>query len=233
MRKFSALLLVVWYSLPILTAQNVKEDLAKLNANYTANEFYAELEYKFYSKNTLVEEYNATHLNSKGDYYFKIKDIEIVNNNNCQLMVDHFSKSIAVMPSGTQKNIEKATRMPIDTALKGVSKYIYKKVSDKIGMYSFSLKKGEYKTVEIYFNTASYTVTKLKMYVSDSYAAQDPDLIGGILEVIYKTFKKSIPANKTHLLSEKTFVKIKKEAVVSVPAYTKYEINNYLNIKPE
>ncbi len=233
MRKFSGILFFLWFWCNVLSAQNIKQDLLKINRTHTTKEFFAKVGYKYYTGAKLIEEYDAIHIQSNGSYYFKIKHLEIISNNKCLLMVDHFSKSISVMPSSIQSKYSKITKIPIDTALKGVVSYRYKTIADKIGVYSISLKKGEYKTIEIYFDKKTYTVTKLKMHVSDAYAKVDPDMVNGTLEVIYKTFSKTVSSDKKKLLKETKFVRIRKKSVVSAPAYTKYELNNYLNIKPE
>jgi hypothetical protein len=233
MKKFSVLILLIAHSFSILFAQDIKQDLLKINNSHSVNEFYAEIDYKYFSGNTLTEETNATHIQSNTNYYFKIKDLEILNNSKCQLMINHFLKTISVMPPGSNNNYQNIAKIPIDSTLKGVKSYSYKKINEKEGKYSISLKKGEYKTIEIYFNSKNYSVSKLKMYVSDFYAAQDPDMAGGILEITYKTFKKTIPSEKRKLLNESSFIKMVKENVHLTSSYKNYELNDYLNIKPE
>jgi hypothetical protein len=233
MKKIFSCIVFGYWLLSSLVAQDLKQDILKLNNIYSTDEFYAEIGYKFFANNTLVEEYDAINLQKSGSYYFKIKDLEILNNTKCQLMVNHSFKTISVMPANAKATDLPNTKIPLDTALKDVKNFRYKVVKGNEVKYSIHLKRGEYKTVEIYFNKQSFNISKLKLHVSDDYAAQDPDLAGGVLEITYKTFAKSIPNNKKHLLSEKQFIDIKKGAVNSKAAYKNYELNDYLNIKPE
>lgn len=233
MKKLLGVFGFVLWACNILVAQDIKSDLTKIKESHTAHEFEVNINYKFFTGATLVEELDAFHLYSKGSYYFKISDIEIVNNEKCQIIVNHFFKSVSVLPQGSNNEMKKITNLPVDSTLKEVSSHSYKSLSDNEAVYFINLKKGEYSKIELYFNKKTFLITKVKMFVSDAYAQQDPDMANGVLLVVYNGYKTKISQANKHLLSEKKIVDIKKDQVVLSSAYKEYELNNYLDIKPE
>lgn len=233
MKKLLSVLIFCLMAYNTLLAQDIKSDLAKIRESHTTKEFEANINYKFFTGSKLVEELNALHVFSKGDYYFKISDIEVINNARCQVIVNDFFKSVSVMPAGKENDFKKITEIPIDTTLKEVSSHSFNTISDKEGVYYINFKQGQYRKIELYFNTKTFLITKLKMFVSDAYANQDPDMANGILIIEYKGYKTKISQANKQLLSEKRVVDIKKDQATLNAAYKEYELNNYLDIKPE
>lgn len=228
MNRFLILFLLILFS-GGLYAQDIKIDLQKIKDKYEAKEFTAGIVYTFYSGKEKIEETKATYIFSKGNYYFKIGDIEVVKNEKCQLITNHLFQTISVLPSEKDNNYRELAKIPVDTALKDVTSYKYASISETEGSYTVALKKGKYSRVEIYYNKSSYELSKVKLHISEAYVAIDPDMSGGIFIVEYKSFTPSISSADRKLLSEKSFVSIKSKSVALAPAYKKYELNNYLN----
>lgn len=231
--KVFGVLILSLFCFKALIGQDIKTDLGKIKQSHTTKEFEVTINYKFFTGSTLVEELDALHIFSKGDYYFKISDIEVINNARCQVIVNDFFKSVSVMPAGKENEFKKITEIPIDSTLKSVTTHSFKTLSEKEGVYYINFKQGQYKKIELYFNTKTFLITKLKMFVSDAYANQDPDMANGILIIEYKGYKTNISQANKQLLNEKRIVAIKKDQATLSVAYKEYELNNYLDIKPE
>lgn len=226
-------LLIFFLIVKVASAQDIKVDLTKIADNYDGKEFTSKINYTFFSNGKKVDEASATHIQNGSSYYFKIKDFEIINTPNCHVIINHFFQSISVLPAGKKNDYKEMARLPIDSALKDVSTYTYSSEGNGKGKYVVDLKKGKYSRVEIYFNTNNYTLYKLRLHVSKSYAESDSDLANGIMEVSYNSYEKTVSKENKKLLSETKFVAIKSGKATLMPAYKNYELNDYLTVKPE
>lgn len=227
------ILIIFFLVVKTATAQDIKVDLTKIANNYEGKEFTAKINYAFFSNGKKVDEAAATHIQNGTSYYFKIKDFEIINNSSCHVVVSHFFQSVSVLPAGNKNDYKEMARLPIDSALKDVSLYTYSDEGVDKGKYVVDLKKGKYSKVEIFFNKKDYTLYKLRLHVSKSYAEGDVDFANGIMEVSYNSYEKSVSNENKKLLSETKFVTIKSGVAKLTSAYKNYELNDYLTVKPE
>lgn len=212
-----------------LKAQDIKTDLQKIKDVYEKKEYSTTIQYTYYNGAVKEEETTALHVFSKGNYYYKIDNIEVVKNNSCQLIVNHGFKTISILPPGNKDEYKEISKIPVDSSLKQVKSHTYKSINEAEALYTIELKKGKYKKMEIHFNKKSHQLVKLKFYISDSYSAADPDYANGILLVEFKSFKPSITAAEKKLINENRFVVLTSKNAKLVSTYNQYELNNYLN----
>lgn len=226
-------LIIFFLVVKSVSAQDIKADLTRIADNYGSKEFTAKINYVFFSNGKKIEEASALHIQNGAEYYFKIKDFEIVNTGKCHVIVNHFFQSISVLPAGQKNEYKEMTRLPIDSALKDVTTYSYSAEGNEMGKYVVELKKGKYSKVELYFYKNTYKLHKLRLHISKSFAETDIDFANGIMEVAYDLYDKSISKENKKLLSENKFIAIKSGKATLSPAFKNYELNDYLTVKPE
>jgi hypothetical protein len=157
----------------------------------------------------------------------KLGKVETLTTEKYSITVDNDEKLILV----NKNSIGKSGDLPID--LDSLAKFItntrFTKEGGK-GIYKLGLKAGEYESVEIEFNTATYLISKLTLYLrnyDDKEEGENRLSNKPRLELSITDFTTTPVISKTELLETK-YVRIQGQDVRLQERYAQYKLVSYI-----
>ncbi len=234
LNNFCCLLLCSFF----LSAQNINHDLEKINALFLhAPQFSMKVEYILYEDHSTSKVYKketADIKRNKEERYMQIGELENISTATYNLMVDHESKVITLLPPVKTFPVN-VTVVNIDS-LKGVcEKYYFKKQDQQYGAYWFELNEySEYEKVMLNFNLETYLINKIVLFIREEDISEDESaekVASPRMEIIYKEFNKGLKKQEMADFSLDKFLKKKGNNFILNEAYAGYVFNNYLQKK--
>lgn len=209
----------------IAGAQNLKNDLSKIRSRYFQSSFELLTEYRFYDNGKLIETMQGRFVVKNTNYYLKMGDNEVLNNDRCYVAMYHEMKQVNLM-APQPVNSKDLFSLPLDSSLSAIASFAFTPVSSEEAFYTLQLKDGQYSTAVLYFNPATHELKRLRMQMRESDEFSD-----GLLEISIKSFRKN-PTLSKDFFSEQRFITLgpKKQATLT-PAYSNYNLYNHFNAK--
>ena len=218
----------IWLCLSLfghmLGAQDLKEDLAKINKNYGGGiAFQQEIHFQLFSAFEGGEEIESytTFVQKQGNAsYSRRKEIESLRNEEVSVLINHASKAILIQDS-PQSSSEIMENIDLDSWLEKCEKTEFQKLSAKTAQYVFHFQDYRYGKIKLAFDPSSFLLKKISLYAREDETPMRAEISFQKVKTL-----KSFPP-KT--FSEHKYVTQKEGKYVPTASYANYQLLNYLS----
>lgn len=209
-----------------LTAQNIKEDIRRINENYfNASAFQQEVFFQLfasYEAKEALESYTVFTQKEGSSSYSRRGKVESLSNDKITLVVDHGSKAIMLQgPSPEQTKINAISEVQLDSMLNLCKNTQFESKKGKLGVYHFYFKAYAYDQVSVEFNRSDFLIQKLTLYSRSDETSMR-------VEISYRNIRKQINFPKD-TFSESRFLVLKSGNYSVKDDYSDYQLLNYLS----
>lgn len=151
-------------------AQNLKEDIKRINDSYfSASSFQQDMYFQLFASSDseqALESYKAFIQRQGKSYFMRKGEIESLTNEKFTLLIDHDSKAISVQKA-VENEMNPTGGVDLDEVLKICSKTEFESKSGNKGIYHFYLENYAYKKMSVEFDRKSFFILKIIMYAAD------------------------------------------------------------------
>ena len=232
--KAGALLLLlagVLFNISLLQAQEIKEDLRRIHEAYQQIKSYSvDIEQRVYPT---FEAQQSIHLVTgkiriaPDRYYSSIDGVELLQNDDYAIQVNHDNKTIIVQAS--MPLMEPQLGIPnLDSLLSLCSNVQFKKLSAKAFQYDLFFEEMEYARMRLVFNPKSWHIDQLVLYYAgeDKWGGSETETQARV-EIQFRNgrFNPDIPPATFY---SQRFFKAKSGDFTLQPAYASFRLYNYL-----
>lgn len=209
--------------------QNLRNDIAKINANYNADKSFKLNMVVSLSKNgDQVESNSYSYLQNKNHSLFKMSKVSTLVLDDFLIIIDDRTQNIIVSPSSGNKPFKVSGSYD---SLLDIAKSSKFEVLDsgKKNKYTLFFKKLEYKKIEIIFNPSNFQLNLVKLYYSDKKKKKE------VTKVLQFTY------DETQALTDKEKIKLDKgtyliqvgNKINLAPTYKNYDLIDYRSFYQE
>lgn len=208
--------------------QNLREDIAKINANYSSqNSFKLQMKISLLEDDKVIESKIYSYAQNKTNSYFKIDKTITVVLGKISLLVDENTKNIILSP--TPKNTLMSISGSYDTLLDIVKSYKLEVLdSGKKNQYTLNFKKQAYKKIEIVYSPIDFQLISVRIYYS-KVNKKDPQKV---LEFSYGKVSNLTNADKKKL-TKGTYLKSSNKQPKLSAQYNNYDLIDYRSFYQE
>lgn len=205
-------------------AQNIKEDIQKINENYVIEgSFQQEIRFQLfasYETKEALQSYTALIQKEGKSSYMKRGKVESLSNENFSLLVDHESKAI-ILQGAVQKDMSSISDVKLDSMLSLCSKTEFESKKGNLGIHHFYFKDYRYDKVSFEFSRSSYLIKKMTLY---SRADESPMRV----EISFFNVRKQ-PNFPKNTFSANRYLDQKAGVYSPNANYSDYQLLNYLS----
>lgn len=208
--------------------QILREDIAKINANYSSQKsFKLQMKISLLEDDKVIESKVYSYAQNKTNSYFKMDNTVTLVFGAISLFIDKKTKNIILSPA--PKNTSSAISGSYDSLI-DIAKSNKFEVVDSVNMHLHTLnfKKQAYKKIEIFYNPANYQLLAVRIYYS-KLKKKDPQKV---LEFSYGVARQlaiddiKMLTQKTHLINSSKHPKLSKQ-------YNNFDLIDYRSFYQE
>lgn len=206
-----------------LTAQNVKQDVERINEAYRSLKgAQVELEYKHYAghdpQNPEISKGTASW---QGAFQkMSMPTMERLQNEKYAILVNHDMKAIIIQNAQVSTNL--GSPIPLDSMLAICDSIQFSSKEDGLLAYRFVIGILGFEAIEVVFNPENYFIERI---VCSQLPWQEGEL-GDRTEIHYRNFQKLSAASTSHF-SEQRYVRRDGDTFLPQAAYQGYELYNF------
>lgn len=209
-------------------AQNLRNDIAKINANYsTEKSFKLQMTISLLKNDKEVESNTYNYLQHKSSSLFKIGKISTIVLDDFLLVIDERVQNI-ILSSSSIGNPFKVSGS-YDSLLDLAKSYKFEVLdSGKKNKYTLIFKKSIYKKIEIIFNPNNYQLNLVKIYYTNKKKKEPTKVLQflyGVSERLSATDKIKLNKN-TYLIQSDNKIKL-------APRFKNYDLIDYRSFYQE
>lgn len=216
-----------------LYSQNLKSDLAKVNAVYANSKKYAmDCDYLYFEDQSKKTPYTTVkgQIKKCNDInYVKQGDTETINTSDYSVRVNNDSKTITLLPKKNYKTPSSPIAVNIDSLAKFYKKVDFKKISNDINSYSFDMSEtSEYQKFELQFDKNNYQIKRLIFYFTNLDISDDEieKKTNPKIEIVYSKFSNTPNLQEKDINYERFLIK-KGKTYELKPEFLKYKLYSY------
>lgn len=158
---------------------------------------------------------------SKGNYYSRFLNDEMIINNRCVLVIDHAQKTIEFYETLKNRKRDAAKYMPDVKAIMGANDSIrYNGVKSGMKCFTFYNERSPITRTELCVNAATGFIEKIEYYYTQDDAEESYDAYKVVVE--YRNISTKNPGEE--IFSEKKYVMHKSGNTVPAPSYKNYQL---------
>ena len=210
-----------------LCSQNIKQDLAQINENYSALEKMSmHVTYELYFDNDKAssEQENGLYKRDKNRYFLKQAGNELLITENHMIVVDHESKTIIVELSQNKVNPLDPLSLNLDSILNFYETTTFYKTGkdNELSAYTFKLKRGPYSSIDIVFDPKKMLVRE----IINTYREKMPDDKDQLRTTRLKTVFSNYKTDPFYLndFNESKYVVTSKNRIMPTRKYSTYKL---------
>lgn len=232
MKQVVICLLIFTGFLPRFCAQNIGEDLIKLNDAYAKIENISmQIKYSVFFDGK--QESNETEVGiikkSKNKVYTNEFSSESLVNDEYQIIVDHSNKVLIVDYVDKTKSTSSLDKLNVDSLLKGFELVEFKGITESnLKLYHLSYKYGDVSFVELWLDVKTGFLSKINIHYRGKMEVAEGKFSKVMASVEYNKIQSNITFSQ-YTFSEKQYVSITKKEVELASKYKEYQLINHLN----
>lgn len=216
-------------SLSLLTAQNLEEDIANINAAYDQLRGYqASLTYELQSGNGQPEKADGLiQWSGKEKKYFRMGAQESLQNERMSILADHDEELVLVQGAITT-DTRNISQIPLDSLLEIGAKVVFAKEGNGWHTYHFDLTDMVYQRISFSFDPVNFMLREIS-YRSNPFVVDEEATEADveIMRMRYTNLKMN-PAFAADTFSEKRFLRKDGKSYALQAEYTSFQLYNYL-----
>ena len=215
---------------PGVSAQNARQDFARINAAYGNHlTLSQDVRYTLYTDHATqnIQEVKTGHVIRDGDrVYFRLEEVETLNNERYHLMIDHAEKVI-ILNRAEHMTYRPTPAETTDQLLARCRSVQYLEPNTRQKAYRLHFPAGEYERVEVFFHRQTSFIEQIVFFyrtplkVDETAATAKPPR----LEMIYTNIN-TAPEITENTFSEQPVVKMGSDGHVLQNKYKNYQFIN-------
>ncbi len=234
------IVIVLVLNASMINAQNVFEDIKKINLAYVINpDFSMDINYKtqILGNEKIPIDTEEGFIRKKGNLiHLKMGHVETIKSNKLQLTIDHKKKTIILTtPIIEDNSLTDNLTATIQQVLNYASKVDYVKESQNTGKYILEFPSKRFEKMEFDFNINSWFLTRVVVFASQSRENEESDIPETIIdrtksEIIYSKINLAPSFTKDEFTTW-NYVYKKGETYITSDNYIGYKIFNQIPVK--
>lgn len=179
-RTYFLLLILAIVSSGLVCAQNIEEDLGKINEQYNLKSLAMDIQYEVYPNHTTLTSIQTEtgKVRKEGNkLYYRIGPVETLNTDDYNLVVNHDEKLIALLPVKQAEKVEVPGFIPenVNKLLATCENVAFEVIGKTIHAYHLECSLSEYSKISLIFNNKTFLLEKLKLYYRHSLPEEETD----------------------------------------------------------